>query len=51
MARRSKSRAELETEVEELQAENEDLQGQFDDISDILGSGEEEEEGTDEDLD
>ena len=52
MARRIKSRAELEAEVEALQTENEDLQGQLDDISDILGSDEEEEEeGTDEDLD
>ena len=44
MARPSKSRAELEAEVEELQAENEELQGQLDDISDILGPDEEEEE-------
>jgi hypothetical protein len=34
----------LEAEVEELQAENEELQGQLDDISDILGPDEEEEE-------
>jgi len=50
MARPSKSRAELEAEVEELQAENEELQGQLDDISDILGS-DEENENEDEDED
>ena len=53
MARRIKSRTELEAEVEALQAENEDLQGQLDDISEILDSDEEDEDGggTDEDLD
>ena len=50
MARQSKSRAELEAELEELQTENEELQGQLDDISDILGS-DEENENEDEDED
>jgi hypothetical protein len=44
MARPIKSKAELEAEVEELQAENEELQGQLDDISDILGPDEEDED-------
>jgi hypothetical protein len=51
MARRIKSREELEAEVEALQSENEELQGQLDDISEILGSDDEEAEAEEDEYD
>jgi cell division protein FtsB len=51
MPKRTKSRAELQAEVEDLQAENEelqetvdDLQGQLDNIADIVSPGDEDED-------
>jgi len=58
MARRMKSRAELEAELESLQSENaelsetvDELQGQLDEIGGILGADDEDEEDDEEDDD
>ena len=51
MPKRTKSRAELEAEIEDLQTENEDLQetvddlqGQLDNIADIVSPSDEEDD-------
>ena len=41
------TRRELLDRIEELETENEDLQSRLDEISDIIGEGDEEDEGSD----
>jgi hypothetical protein len=49
MARTTKSKAELEQEIEDLQQENEELRDQLDAVADIVSPGEDEDEDEDAD--